>query len=158
MTRFAGSTGSVPWTLPRPWEIIAITFTNKAAGELKERLAARLGPAANDVWASTFHSACVRILRRDIDRIGFDKDFTIYDTDDAKRVIKDILKEQNLDEKTFPIRSVLSAISSLQGPLRGGRRYSARRLEAANDWKNTRIAKIYAAYQQKLQHRQCPGL
>ena len=92
---------------PRPWEIIAITFTNKAAGELKERLAARLGPAANDVWA-TFHSACVRILRRDIDRIGFDKDFTIYDTDDAKRVIKDILKEQNLDEKTFPIRSVLS--------------------------------------------------
>ena len=65
--------------VPRPWEIIAITFTNKAAGELKDRLAARLGPMANDIWASTFHSACVRILRRDIDRIGFDKDFTIYD-------------------------------------------------------------------------------
>ena len=97
--------------VPRPWEIIAITFTNKAAGELKERLAARLGPMANDVWAFTFHSACVRILRRDIDRIGFDKDFTIYDTDDAKRVIKDIVKEQNLDEKAFQPKSVLAAIS-----------------------------------------------
>ena len=84
--------------VPRPWEIIAITFTNKAAGELKDRLAARLGPDANDIWASTFHSACVRILRRDIDRLGFDKDFTIYDTDDSKRVIKDVLKEKHLDE------------------------------------------------------------
>ena len=134
---------------PRPWEIIAITFTNKAAGELKERLAARLGPAANDVWASTFHSACVRILRRDIDRIGFDKDFTIYDTDDAKRVIKDILKEQNLDEKTFPIRSVLSAISASKDRYEGPVVFR-KKAEAANDWKNTRIAKIYAAYQQKL--------
>ena len=84
--------------VPRPWEIIAITFTNKAAGELKDRLAARLGPMANDVWASTFHSACVRILRRDADRIGFDKNFTIYDTDDSKRVLRDINKELNLDE------------------------------------------------------------
>ena len=134
---------------PRPWEIIAITFTNKAAGELKERLAARLGPAANDVWASTFHSACVRILRRDIDRIGFDKDFTIYDTDDAKRVIKDILKEQNLDEKTFPVRSVLSAISASKHRYEGPEVFR-KKAEAANDWKNTRIAKIYAAYQQKL--------
>ena len=134
---------------PRPWEIIAITFTNKAAGELKERLAARLGPAANDVWASTFHSACVRILRRDIDRIGFDKDFTIYDTDDAKRVIKDILKEQNLDEKTFPIRSVLSAISASKDRYEGPEVFR-KKAEATNDWKNTRIAKIYAAYQQKL--------
>ena len=135
--------------VPRPWEIIAITFTNKAAGELKERLAACLGPAANDVWASTFHSACVRILRRDIDRIGFDKDFTIYDTDDAKRVIKDILKEQNLDEKTFPIRSVLSAISASKDRYEGPEVFR-KKAEAANDWKNTRIAKIYAAYQQKL--------
>ena len=135
--------------IPRPWEIIAITFTNKAAGELKERLAARLGPAANDIWASTFHSACVRILRRDIDRIGFEKDFTIYDTDDAKRVIKDILKEQNLDEKTFPIRSVLSAISASKDRYEGPEVFR-KKAEAANDWKNTRIAKIYAAYQQKL--------
>ena len=135
--------------VPRPWEIIAITFTNKAAGELKDRLAARLGPFANDIWASTFHSACVRILRRDIDRLGFDKDFTIYDTDDSKRVIKDILKEQNLDEKTFPIRSVLSAISASKDRYEGPEVFR-KRAEASNDWKSTRIAKIYAAYQQKL--------
>ena len=74
-----------------PWSIIAITFTNKAAGELKERLERMLGPAAGDIWASTFHSACVRILRRDIDRLGFTSSFTIYDTADSERVIKDIL-------------------------------------------------------------------
>ena len=72
-----------------PWTILAITFTNKAAGELKDRLAKMLGPEAEDVWASTFHSACVRILRRDIDRLGFASSFTIYDTDDSIRVIKD---------------------------------------------------------------------
>ena len=134
----------------RPWEVLAITFTNKAANELKERLGRMLGEeVAADVWASTFHSACVRILRRDIDRIGFDKDFTIYDTDDAKRVIKDILKEQNLDEKTFPIRSVLSAISASKDRYEGPEVFR-KKAEATNDWKNTRIAKIYAAYQQKL--------
>ena len=76
-----------------PYSILAITFTNKAANELKERLERMLGEEARDVWASTFHSACVRILRRDIDRIGFDKDFTIYDTDDSKRLLKDILQD-----------------------------------------------------------------
>ncbi|MFR0770477.1 MAG: UvrD-helicase domain-containing protein [Dysosmobacter sp.] len=124
---------------------------------MKERLAARLGPAANDVWASTFHSACVRILRRDIDRLGFDKDFTIYDTDDSKRVIKDILKEQNLDEKTFPIRSVLSAISASKDQLRGtGGVPEAdggnKRLE--NDPHRQDLRRLSA----KAQHRQCPGL
>ena len=94
-----------------PWSILAITFTNKAAGELKDRLAAMLGPQANDIWASTFHSACVRILRRDIDKLGFSSSFTIYDTDDSLRVIKDILKEQNIDDKQFPPRTVLSHIS-----------------------------------------------
>lgn len=84
-----------------PWSIIAITFTNKAAGELKERLERMLGPSANDIWASTFHSACVRILRRDIDRLGFTSSFTIYDTADSERVIKDIVKDFNLDEKAF---------------------------------------------------------
>ena len=135
--------------VPRPWEIIAITFTNKAAGELKDRLAARLGSAANDIWASTFHSACVRILRRDIDRIGFDKDFTIYDTDDSKRVVRDILKEQNLDEKTFQPRSVLSIISSAKDRYEGPEEF-AKKNEHANDWKMARIAKIYAAYEKKL--------
>ena len=135
--------------VPRPWEIIAITFTNKAAGELKDRLAARLGPMANDIWASTFHSACVRILRRDIDRIGFDKDFTIYDTDDSKRVIKDILKELNLDEKTFQPKSILSVISSSKDKYENPEEFAAKHNNEM-DWKMARIAKVYARYTQKL--------
>ena len=135
--------------VPRPWEIIAITFTNKAAGELKDRLAARLGPMANDVWASTFHSACVRILRRDIDRLGFAKDFTIYDTDDSRRVVKDVLKELNLDDKAFPPKNVLSVISAAKDQYQGPEEF-ARRHGAETDWRMARIAKIYAAYQKKL--------
>ena len=135
--------------VPRPWEIIAITFTNKAAGELKDRLAARLGPEANEVWASTFHSACVRILRRDIDRLGFGKDFTIYDTDDSKRVVRDILKEMNLDEKTFQPRSVLAVISQSKDLYETPEEFAGRHA-SANDWKLARIAKIYAAYEKKL--------
>ena len=134
---------------PRPWEIIAITFTNKAAGELKDRLAARLGPAANDVWASTFHSACVRILRRDIDRLGFQKDFTIYDTDDSRRVVRDVVKELNLDEKTFQPKSVLSVISAAKDQYQGPEEF-ARKHSAETDWRMGRIARIYAAYQKKL--------
>ena len=128
---------------------MAITFTNKAAGELKDRLAARLGSAANDIWASTFHSACVRILRRDIDRIGFDKDFTIYDTDDAKRVIRDILKEQSLDEKTFQPRRVLSVISSAKDRYEGPEAFAAQHTGEA-DWKMSRIAKVYTRHAQVL--------
>ena len=135
--------------VPRPWEIIAITFTNKAAGELKDRLAARLGPMANDVWASTFHSACVRILRRDIDRLGFDKDFTIYDTDDSKRVVRDILKEKNLDEKTYPPKSILSVISQSKDRYETPEAF-AKRVEAANDWRLKEFARVYAAYEKKL--------
>ncbi len=135
--------------VPRPWEIIAITFTNKAAGELKDRLAARLGPMANDVWASTFHSACVRILRRDADRIGFDKNFTIYDTDDSKRVIKDVLKDLNLDEKAFPPKSVLSIISSAKDQYQSPEDFAAQHNSEA-DWKLSRVAKVYTAYAKKL--------
>ena len=135
--------------VPKPWEIIAITFTNKAAGELKERLSARLGPAAEDVWASTFHSACVRILRRDIDRLGFGKDFTIYDTDDSKRVIRDILKEQNLDEKAFQPRSVLAVISASKDRYESPEDFAKAHSHEA-DWKMSRIAKVYAAYAKKL--------
>ncbi|MEG2989562.1 MAG: UvrD-helicase domain-containing protein, partial [Oscillospiraceae bacterium] len=94
-----------------PWSIIAITFTNKAAGELKDRLEKMLGTAARDVWAATFHSACVRILRRDIEKLGLPSSFTIYDTDDSLRVIKDVLKAQSVDDKAFPPRSVLGYIS-----------------------------------------------
>ena len=128
--------------VPRPWEIIAITFTNKAAGELKDRLAARMGPMANDIWASTFHSACVRILRRDIDRIGFDKDFTIYDTDDSKRVLKDIIKELNLDEKAFQPKSVLTIISHAKDQYQSPADF-AKAHSSEMDWKMARIAKIY---------------
>ena len=135
--------------VPRPWEIIAITFTNKAAGELKERLGARLGPMANDIWASTFHSACVRILRRDIDRIGFSKDFTIYDTDDSKRVLKDIIKEMNLDEKAFQPKSVLSIISTAKDRYESPEDF-AKSHQNENDWKLSRVAKIYDKYAKKL--------
>ena len=94
-----------------PWSIIAITFTNKAANEMKERLSAVLGPEANDIWAMTFHSACCRILRRDIERMGYTRSFTIYDSSDSERVMKEIIKDMGLDDKTFPARYVLGAIS-----------------------------------------------
>lgn len=94
-----------------PWRIIAITFTNKAAGELKDRLAAKLGASANDIWAATFHSACVRILRRDAERLGFPANFTIYDTSDSQSVMKHVLKDLNMDDKTFPYRTVLGEMS-----------------------------------------------
>ncbi len=132
-----------------PWSVLAITFTNKAAGELKDRLAAKLGPAANDVWASTFHSACVRILRRDIDRLGYEKDFTIYDTDDCKRVVKDIVRELELEEKAFQPREVLSIISSAKDRYETAAQFTEREGESG-DWKMTRIAKIYTRYTEKL--------
>lgn len=92
--------------------MLAITFTNKAAGELKERLKAMLGDTmGGDVFASTFHSACVRILRRDAERIGFPKSFTIYDSDDQQRVIKQIYKELMIDDKFLPVKSAISQIS-----------------------------------------------
>jgi len=135
--------------VPRPWEIIAITFTNKAAGELKDRLAARMGPMANDIWASTFHSACVRILRHDIDRLGFDKSFTIYDTDDSKRVLKDVIKELNLDEKAFNPKSILGIISNAKDKYQSPEDFTKAHSNE-NDWKMSRIAKVYAKYAQKL--------
>ena len=134
---------------PAPWEIIAITFTNKAAGELKERLAARLGPQADGVWASTFHSACVHILRRDIDRLGFNKDFTIYDTDDSRRVVKDIVKELNLDDKAFQPKQVLSVISGAKDRYEGPEEF-AKKHGNETDWRMSRIAKIYDRYEKRL--------
>ena len=133
----------------RPWEVLAITFTNKAAGELKERLERMLGSDALDIWAATFHSACVRILRRDIDKIGFDRSFTIYDTDDSKRVIKDILKELGLEEKTFPVREVLSVISGAKDKMQSPEEF-ARVWESRSDWRKVRIAKVYTMYNRRL--------
>ncbi|MCI7474306.1 MAG: UvrD-helicase domain-containing protein [Clostridiales bacterium] len=132
-----------------PWSILAITFTNKAAGELKERLERMLGPAANDVWASTFHSACVRILRRDIDRLGFTSSFTIYDTADSERVIKDIVKDFNLDDKTFSARTVLGYLSRAKDAMLSGADYLTQ-CEKAGDFRLVKMAKIYVEYERRL--------
>ena len=133
----------------RPWEVLAITFTNKAANELKDRLEKMLGEEARDVWAATFHSACVRILRRDIGKIGFDRSFTIYDTDDSKRVIKDILKEMGLEEKTFPVREVLSVISNAKDAMMMPEEFS-QLWEQRGDWRRVRMGRVYAAYNRRL--------
>ena len=130
-----------------PWSIIAITFTNKAANELKERLTAMLGPEANDVWAMTFHSACCRILRREIERIGYDRSFTIYDTADSERVIKEILRDRNLDEKTFPPRSVLGMISKAKDQMASPETFAK---DAGDDYRLKRIAELYKEYQSRL--------
>ena len=132
-----------------PWTILAITFTNKAAGELKERLARMLGPSAEDVWASTFHSACVRILRRDIERLGFSSSFTIYDTDDSLRVIKDCMKDLEMDDKQFPPRSVSGYISRAKDEMLLGEEYLAR-CEKSGDFRLTKIARVYVEYQRRL--------
>ena len=134
----------------RPWEVLAITFTNKAANELKERLGRMLGEeVAADVWASTFHSACVRILRRDIDRLGFDRSFTIYDSDDSKRVIKDIIKELELEEKSFPPREVQSIISRAKNDMQTPEDF-AEQGKVINDWRKIRMGKVYKLYNKKL--------
>ncbi|MEG0779075.1 MAG: 3'-5' exonuclease [Oscillospiraceae bacterium] len=132
-----------------PWSVIAITFTNKAAGELKERLAARLGTRGNDVWASTFHSACVKILRRDADKIGFPKNFTIYDTDDSKRVIKEISKDFGFEEKELPPREVLSILSKSKDTFESPQDFAQRNLDGG-DWKRRRVARIYVEYAKRL--------
>ena len=132
-----------------PWSVLAVTFTNKAANELRERLSAFGIQGAESVWAMTFHSACVRILRRDIDRLGFSRDFTIYDTDDSKRVIKDILKELNIDEKKLTPREVLSAISNAKDAMESHQDYS-RRWKDSGDWRKEAIAKIYTRYVHRL--------
>lgn len=133
-----------------PWRIIAITFTNKAADELKERIERMLGPeAAADIWASTFHSACVRILRRDADKLGYPNSFTIYDTSDSLAVVKRIIKEMNLDEKAFPNRAVLTEISRAKDAGITPEQYLAR-AQATHNPRNIRIGEIYQAYWQRL--------
>ena len=132
-----------------PWSIIAITFTNKAANELKERLSLMLGLEAQDIWAMTFHSACCRILRRDIERMGYDRSFTIYDTSDSERVMKDIIKDMGLDDKTFPARVVLNAISKEKDHLTTPEDL-LERAEQTNDLRILHIAKAYQRYQKQL--------
>ena len=132
-----------------PWNIIAITFTNKAANELKERLSVLLGPDAQDIWAMTFHSACCRILRRDIERMGYTRSFTIYDTSDSERVMKEIIKDMGLDDKTFPPKYVLGAISKEKDKMVSPQEMLDR-AERSGDLKALHIARSYAKYQTQL--------
>jgi len=132
-----------------PWNIIAITFTNKAANEMKERLSVLLGPEAQDIWAMTFHSACCRILRRDIERLGYIRSFTIYDSSDSERMMKEVIKDMGLDDKTFPPKLVLSVISREKDKM-----ISADEMldhaEKAGDLRAIHIARAYVKYQKQL--------
>ena len=132
-----------------PWQVIAITFTNKAAGELKQRLEDKIGPEARDIWAATFHSACVRILRRDIEKLGFPSSFTIYDTDDSIRVIKESLKELNMDDKSFPPRTILGYISRAKDEMLLAPEFMDQ-CRAKGDFRLQKIANVYLTYQKKL--------
>ncbi len=132
-----------------PWSILAITFTNKAAKEMAQRVEALIGEMANDMWIRTFHSACVRILRRDIDRIGYSRDFNIIDSDDQKSLVKECLKELNFDEKEFPPRSVMNEISSAKDKLITSKVYAE---EFEGDFRKKQLARIYSLYQQKLKN------
>lgn len=133
-----------------PWSIMAITFTNKAAGEIKDRLEALLGPKGQDVWAMTFHAACCRILRRDIDAIGgYTRSFTIYDTADSERVMKGVLKELDMDEKTFPPKYVLGAISRQKDKMITAAEM-LRTAENTGDIRAKHIARAYEKYQSQL--------
>lgn len=132
-----------------PWNIIAITFTNKAANELKERLTNMLGSSGQDVWAMTFHSACCRILRRDIERLGYDRNFTIYDAADSERIIKNIIKDMGLDDKTFPARYVMTIISKEKDRMTTPE-VLMERANTVNDFRMRHIARIYEKYQSQL--------
>lgn len=130
-----------------PYNILAITFTNKAANEMKTRIEAIIGSASEGMWISTFHSCCVRILRNCIDRIGFEKNFVIYDSDDTKTVIKDCLKELNLDDKIFSPKSVSAQLGKAKDEMLDPIEY-AKKYE--NDYRLSRIGQVYALYQEKL--------
>ena len=131
-----------------PWRILAITFTNKAADQLKERLENMLGPGANDIWACTFHSACVRILRRDAQRLGFSDNFSIYDTSDTQSLMKRIIKDMELDEKRFPPRQVLGQISRIKDSMLSAEEYLKN--VGARDIYNQKLGEIYREYSRRL--------
>lgn len=130
-----------------PWNILAITFTNKAAGEMRERVDQLIGFGSESIWVSTFHSACVRILRRFIDRLGYDTNFTIYDTDDQKSLMKEVCRYLQIDTKMYKERALLSAISSAKNEMISPEEY---RLDAEGDFSRKKIAEVYAEYEKQL--------
>jgi DNA helicase-2/ATP-dependent DNA helicase PcrA len=129
-----------------PYQILAITFTNKAAGEMKERVADLVGPIAKSMWVSTFHSACVRILRQEATRLGYSNSFSIYDSADSQKLITIVAKELNLDAKRYPARQFQSMISNAKNELLGPQDY----LNAASNQFEQVVADVYAVYQQRL--------
>lgn len=133
--------------LARPWQVLAITFTNKAAGEIRERLIHTIGPEANDIWAYTFHSCCARILRRFADRLGYSSHFTIYDTDDQKRVMKHCQKSLGITDKILHHKSILAEMSTAKDSLIDCEEYKK---FAQNDFRKARIAECYELYQKEL--------
>ena len=133
-----------------PWNILAITFTNKAAREMKERIRAILGGTSDDIWISTFHSMCVRILRRDIDRLGYSRNFSILDTSDQQSVIKQIVKDKNLDPKKYDYRALLGAISSAKNELVTPEEYA----KTAGDYYTKVVSDVYTEFQKRLRKNQ----
>ena len=130
-----------------PWNILAITFTNKAANEMKQRVENIVGNAVNDMWIGTFHSICVRILRKFIDRIGFESSFIIFDTSDQRTLIKDCLKTLNIDDKMYTDRSVLAEISNGKNEMLEPKQYS---IKYEGDYRKSKIAEVYELYQRRL--------
>lgn len=131
----------------KPWNILAITFTNKAANEMKERVEKLVGVATNEIWLGTFHSVCVRILRKFIDRLGYDNSFIIFDTSDQKTLVKNCLKELNIDSKLFTEKSVLNEISNAKNDMMDPDEYND---NYSGDYRKKIIGKVYALYQKKL--------
>ena len=133
---------------PKPWRIMAITFTNKAAGELKDRLSAMLGESGGEVWASTFHSTCARMLRRDGERLGYSPKFTIYDSDDSKRMMKDVMNYLRIDDRVLPVKAILGEISRAKEQMLTPKQYAAK---AGSDFRLKKIAECYTTYQKRLE-------